>query len=464
LDTSVWNLGLPAAGMAMLIGCGPIVGIGETDGETDTADSTDSDPSTSPETGPSTTSPSTTSPTTTATTSPTECFYDYDCPPGYRCDNGQCYYEGCADGCCDDGCCYEFGCYTYCNYSTDCQPGYQCHYNMCEVLQQEDACESVPFGIAFDIPVGGGVSSLAFIDADGTADRELLIGGDGLTLARVDGTTQQIAEGTYPYDLAVEDIDADGDRDIVMADGNSGGARVLVNDGAWTQIELSGTGFIESVVVADVYNDGFVDVIGASSGEGVFVWRNDGPGLWSDAEYVWDASYSVAGGDLDGDGYDDIISHNYTTYALVDSLQSVYELYNGTWGYLRQLGVGNFNGQGDLDVITTEWGNGGAVVTSFVGPVLQSSGFIATWWPYYVEVVEVADVNLDGYSDLIGGGPQLSIGFGGPEPDADTIVCLASIPTPITPYRVAAGDMSGDGRPDLAISDGGSVHVMLRTD
>jgi hypothetical protein len=65
---------------------------------------------------------------------------------------------------------------------------------------------------------------------------------------------------------------------------------------------------------------------------------------------------------------------------------------------------------------------------------------------------------------VLGGGAQLSIAYGGAEPDADTIVCVSAVATPYAPYRLAVGDMSGDGRPDIALSDGSVVHVMLRTD
>jgi hypothetical protein len=264
----------------------------------------------------------------------------------------------------------------------------------------------------------------------------------------------------------VGDVDADGDQDIAVFDGNFGLPRVMTNngDGTWVTLELPGGPYSEQIVLADTENDGYPDLVGTSSGEGVYMWRNDG-GTWNEPGYYWDPSFSIAGGDLDGDGTEDIVVHGYTTYALSDGLNSVYELYNGTWGYTaRQLGVANFNGSGNLDVIGVEYANGGSVVTSFVGNVLQSSGFVSTWWPYTVEVIDVADVNLDGFADVVGGGPSLTIAYGGAEPDADTIVCVSSVPSPYTPYRVAVGDMSGDGRPDIALSDGGVVHVMLRTD
>ncbi len=468
LDTSVWNLGVP---VALLAACGPIVGIGETDG--DSADTSATDPDSGPDslTSPTTMTTASTM-TTVGTTTPTECNYDQDCPPGYRCDNNKCYYDGyCADGgCCYEGCCGEGyggefgGCYYDCSYNTDCGPGYQCYYNNCQAVTPEVGCESVPFAIGFEIPVAGGISSLAFIETDGNNERELVVAGAGVTLARIDGTTTVLDGTSAPYDLEVRDLDGDGDEDIVMLDGNTGLVRLLLNDGMWTAVELPYGGSFERVETVDLGGDGFPDVVAVSSIDGIYVWRNNGGNGWEDPTYIWEASSSIAAGALDGDALEDIVAHSYTTYALYDGAINATALYSGSYGGVRQVAIGNFNGSGDLDVITTEV-NGTTLATSFPGSVLSGSGSLTTSWPNAVETIEVADMNLDGFDDVVGGGGSaLTIAYGGPQADADTIVCVSSVASPHTPYRVAIGDMSGDGRPDLAVSDFNIAYVMLRTD
>jgi hypothetical protein len=388
---------------------------------------------------------------------------DEDCPPNYRCDNGVCYYEGCADGCCyDDGCC-ETGCwYDECLYSTDCGPGYACHYNLCELLDPEAICESVPFGIGFDLAIPGGAATLAFVDVDGDAARELLVGGAGLTLARVDASTTLIVPSSFPSALAVRDLDDDGDEDVALLDMVTGAPRIVYNDDAWSGIDLPFVGSVGALVLADTSGIGLPNLI-ATGPEGTFVWHNAGAGGWPEAAYLWEPSMSLSAGQLDGDGFEDLAVFGTTAYGLYGSESSnAVELYSGSYGGVRHIAVGNFDGTDDADVLLVEPTGAGSVVRSWAGPVLSGAPAISRWWPNSVDSVAVADVNQDGFADAVGGGGTLNIAYGGAE--LDGIVCVANVETPISPLVVAVGDMSGDGRPDLAISDFNAVHVLLRTD
>lgn len=464
MDPSRWNLGLSVVLMgacAPMIACGPVIPLGDTDAGTGSASAETSDTiDDATATSPSTTSPSTTSPSTTSpsTTSSTECVVDEDCPPNYRCDNGVCYYEGCADGCCyDDGCWYN-----ECYYSSDCAPGYACQYNFCELLEPEAICESVPFGIGFDLPIPGGAASLAFVDADGDAARDLLVGGAGLTLARVDASTSLIDPASLPSALAVRDLDGDGDDDVALLDVQTGGPRVLYNDGAWSATDLPPVGTFTALALADTSGGGLPNVV-ATGAEGTFGWRNAGAGEWLAPAYLWEPSISLSSGNLDGDQFEDLAVFGYTAYALYGSESSnAVELYSGSYGGVRRIAVANFDGTGDPDVLLVESTGVGSVVRGWAGPVLSGTPASSRWWPHAVDVIAVADVNQDGFADVVGGGAGLSIAYGGAE--ADGIACIAEVATPISPLVVAVGDMSGDGRPDLAISDFNTVHVLLRTD
>ncbi len=92
-------------------------------------------------------------------------------------------------------------------------------------------------------------------------------------------------------DLAVEDVNADGVPDIVVA--TSHGLRLLVGKGDGSFLEGTGKDFTEgiggaasaaamrAVVLADFDNDGFPDVVAASS-EGLRAYRNVGGGKFTD--------------------------------------------------------------------------------------------------------------------------------------------------------------------------------------
>lgn len=461
LDPSVWNLGLP---MLAIAACGPIVALGETDGTT-SADSNDmdgKDDDDGPDGPGSNTSPSTTMPgtVTVSTTVPTECNYDSDCPPGYRCQYGQCYYDGyCQDGTC---CSPECGWYQECYSHYSCPEAQECRYYDCQPLQTETVCESIPFGIEFEIPVvEGNPISLAFIESDGVPGRELLVGGQGITLHRIDGTSAVIDTDSFAYDMRVRDIDLDGDEDIAFVDYNTLTAKVVLNDGMWTTISLDG-GSPEALALLDVQGDGRVDVVGASSSDGVLVWVQESPTQWNGPDYMFEPAWDISGGDLDGDGLEDAAVHGYTTSVLFAGLGASMHLPHGIDGNFRRALVGNFGGEPLPGVVTVEGVNQGAIATYWVPPVLQAAGWYTTWWPWRMDYARIGDVNVDGYTDIVGGGTNLAIAWGGPE--ADGIVCISDVPAPLAPYALAVGDMSGDGRPDIAITDSVSVRVLLRTD
>ncbi|MBL8948537.1 MAG: VCBS repeat-containing protein [Myxococcales bacterium] len=463
LDPSLWNLSAPVAlltACGSLLACGPIVAEGDTDSGSASADSTDT--SVMSATSPSTTSPSTTSPSTTSpsTTTPTGCVVDEDCPANYRCDNGTCYYNGyCYDECCDPDC----GWYNECYYSFDCPTGSQCQYNLCYTLEPETICESVPFGIGFEIPVGTGVYSMAFIESDGNAERELLIGGSGVTLARIDGTTDLIDPDPFVYDLDVGDLDGDGDQDVVMADGQGNAPRVLFAGNGWTAEEVPAAAVTERVTLVDLDGDGIQEIVTSSGSDDSVVYQYGGPGSWA-SSYAWGPSYFVGSGSLDGDPFEDLLYSGLGVFATFGgfAFESM-QLYNGAGNAFQRGAIGNFDGVGDLDVMVTESANGGTVASMWPGSVSQGNGWWSSWWPNPVDVTAAADINGDGFVDVVGGGATgLTIAYGGAEPDG--IVCVSSVPTPYGAYVLAIGDMSGDGRLDIAISDGGTAYVMLRTD
>lgn len=462
VDTSCWNLGLPAL---LVAGCGPIVALGETDTDGTTTHDTAEGEGPASNTSPSTTASTTVSTATTVTTTSSGCVNDYDCPAGYSCIGGKCYYDGCGE---DDGCCFEFGCYYECYGPYDCPQGQVCQYNSCVQLEQEQICESVPFGLAIPIPTDGG-DALAFIDL-GTPDRGLLIGSfTGLSLARLDGSVTSIDNESYPGDLAVRDLDGDGDQDIVMADYNTGGPRVLTNDGAWTPTSLPPADGVYHVDTLDLEGDGYPDVVGFADGWTSWVWPNHGPEGWDDPLFVWDSTNSLVTASLDGDAYADIVLHSFATFAIYGG-PALYnsELYAGvTSPAFRMLGAGHFNQTAEDDVVGLESVNGTTVVTTWPGPVLQSAGWWQSYWPWPVYFIETADINLDGYTDVVGTDTSgsLTIGWGGGAPEPDLFVCVShfEVATPQV-ARIAIGDFTGDGRPDFALSDGFAVTVAARTD
>ena len=107
------------------------------------------------------------------------------------------------------------------------------------------------------------------------------------------GVFRNVALGVSgAMDLAVEDVNGDGIPDIVVA--TSHGLRLLLGKGDGSFLEGTGNEFagaaggaapgaaaqaaMRAVVLADFDNDGFPDVIAATTAGEFHAWRNDGAG------------------------------------------------------------------------------------------------------------------------------------------------------------------------------------------
>jgi VCBS repeat protein/PASTA domain-containing protein len=228
-----------------------------------------------------------------------------------------------------------------------------------------------------------------------------------------------------PAGLAVGDLNGDGHSDVAVA--NGAGAKVVTlllngGGGAFVRADYATGSSPQGVALADVNGDGRLDVVTAnSSARTVSVLRNLGGGtLASRADYTTGPlPMAVAAGDLNGDGRVDLVTAN-SGAATVSIL----------------LNRGNRTFAPRADVVT-----GGAPNS-----------------------VALADFDGDGKLDVATANPRarpgrgvtvlLGRGDGTFRPRRDYAVShIAS--------RVAAGDLNGDGRPDLALSEAGNLAVML---
>ncbi len=462
LDPTPWNLGVP---VLLAASCGPPIIFDET-----ATDSNASTIGTSPEEGE--VGPSTSPSTTVSSTQPVDCYSDDQCPPNYDCVDGHCYYGGYCDD--DDYCCYseccgpECGWYYDCYSNSECAVGYACNYGSCQPVETEQYCDSPAF-FELPIPNDGNTRSLAFVDSP--------FGGQDLLLARADGVYRVAANDLAPvriggeldaYDVEPGDLDADGDPDLVVAtsiDGN-GEVTVLMNDGAWTPVAIAGLPSYGGVAVGDIEGDGFPDIwsFGAYGVYVAFNWS----GKWSGPQYVLDSAFSLSTGDLDGDGFEDAVAHNYYTYAMWGGAAlQVAQLSNARYfSTAKVVAVGELDGVSPVDVVSLEPldSSGTTLVTTYQGTSLYNAGY-DSWWPQYMGAVTTADMNLDGYDDIVAGSINyvLGVGYGGSSTPPDLVGCVGFWGTSYSASMIAAGDFDDSGRPDVAISDGYNVVVYMQS-
>jgi hypothetical protein len=290
------------------------------------------------------------------------------------------------------------------------------------------------------------------------------------------GTVQPYIGGEEPFAIGTGDLDGDGDRDVVVTSRDSLEATAHVNDGQGVfpmPPSYSAEYLANALASGDIDLDGDLDLAaswGYAGGGGIVVLRNQGGGVYGAPEKhsAPRDAMRVKLRDLNGDGLPDLLwADDYPPYNFDVRLN----LGGGLFGPYVNWPVGtcgngdveafDMDGDGDLDVFLTDYlGCGGGGSSNFVY-VSRNKGNGTFDPPYTVttfldpEIVGHGDLNGDGKQDLvvtesIGVEVFLGLGNGSFQPGA-----LFS--TDWGPKDVAVGDLDGDGKLDLATCNFGSA-------
>ncbi|MEX1365447.1 MAG: VCBS repeat-containing protein [Nannocystaceae bacterium] len=445
---------------------------------------TDSDGETDSDTEP----PSTTSPP------PVECIDSSTCEPGWECIDGECVpYDYCADGgCCDYGyggdCCYDGCCYGECYYyecysDAECGPGGLCEsFQECTWVDPLAECGDPPalLGLPLLEDAPEQVVSLSFVDADGDAAADLVVGTEGgaATLFRGSDGPPQASPLPFPggaplLDVASADLTGDGLPDLVGADA-LGRIIVLAADGAGgfsPASETPGVGPITRLSVLDWDGDATPD-LATLGGDGlVSVFLGDGAGGFAGvfALDTDNGAYTLATGTFGADAFDDVLVHTEERGSLfwgnaVGDAQPDGELAPSGHGR-RGVVAADFDGAGVTDIaghtpietfdepwaLIEGWRNG-------LAPV-QRQALLAP-----VSVSDRGDVDGDGLTDAVAVGEwTLSILHGSPEGgDAPLFACHDRLTLEYPARLLALGDYDGDGLADIAVADDSRVTLLRR--
>ncbi|MEW5986607.1 MAG: FG-GAP-like repeat-containing protein [Chloroflexota bacterium] len=188
--------------------------------------------------------------------------------------------------------------------------------------------------------------------------------GDGLTWT--ENTIDSAFDGAAAVDAA--DLDGDGDLDVLgaarWADTVAWWQNVDGDGLTWTKVTID-TAFdgAVSAQAADVDGDGDLDVLGAANSDDEVAWwqNSDGSGL-SWLKYTvatgFDGAQSAAAGDLDGDGYLDIVgaarwSNQVTWWRNTDGAGATWTavILSDDFGGAYAVTVADVDSDGDLDVL-----------------------------------------------------------------------------------------------------------------
>ena len=369
--------------------------------------------------------------------------------------------------------------------------------------------------VDFTTPAGPYSSVIADIDGDGKSD--LIVSdytANTISIFRNTGSSGSITSGSFankvdfntgnnPFGIAVGDIDGDGKLDIVVANYGSGTVSVFRNtatSGSITtsslasKVDFTAGSNPSFIAIGDIDGDGKPDIaVTNNSSSTVSLFQNTGTsGSITTSTFAAKVDFSTGSspngisiGDIDMDGKPDLIIANYLSNTIsiyrnisifgsitTSSLATRVDFSTGSRP--NCLALGDIDGDGKTDICVTNYtSNTVSVFRNLSTSGIIATGSLATKYDYATGTspysIAISDLDGDGKPDVAvtnytsstlsvfkNNSTSGTIGAGSLATKSDYTVGT-------NPMGIAAGDLDGDGKPDLtAVNYNGSTVSVLR--
>ena len=265
--------------------------------------------------------------------------------------------------------------------------------------------------------------------------------------------------------ISIGDVDADGDLDLVVANGRHwpGQNKIFLNDGEGafdSERKLtSDQSTTYTAALADLDGDGDLDAVVGNDSAPSYVLTNDGGGRFVKGPQVGKISNtrSVTLADLDGRHGIDVILTNRREANLIcfndgDGGFEQQSTFGATTDSTINVATGDFDGDGDLDIaVANRDGQQNYVYLN------DGKGGFAESVPYgtgsdQTRGIALADIDGDGHLDILNAniGEPNAVYYGDGSARFERAMEFGD---DSASYALTPGDLNGDGRIDIAVAN-----------
>ncbi len=350
-----------------------------------------------------------------------------------------------------------------------------------------NAFDPYSFANKVDFATGTNPQCVATGDLDGNGAIDLVVANYGSNTISVFrnistngtisfATKQDFATGSGPNTVTIGDIDGDGRPDLVVSNKNSNTISVFKNNSTngtisfEPKVDYSVGGPAYHTSICDIDGDGRADLFVGNYNNGS-VFHNIGtvgsitfaPRIVINImnSYTFDAM-----ADLDGDKKPDLVAANDNTNLIVimrntsipGTISFDYGIQLNTGISPNNISITDLDSDGKSDIVVTNSSSGSISVlrnTSTVGSISMAThiDYVVNSSPY---CVVTGDIDGDGKPDLVIGyssGSNISVFKNISSSGSISLATKVDYTLGNVPCYIAIGDIDGDGKPDMVITN-----------